>query len=204
MHLATLMSTDLPRIASEHLMQLGSSTLRRLVQTEGPLSIPGRYGADPLIGLCQIVVAQQLSTQVAHRIWERILSHLPDRAARIAAFAGGDCEGLGVSQSKARTLQQIGILGDPWIENLMGRPRETRANQLLAITGIGPWTVAMWELFVQKDPDVWSDGDLILKRTITHFAADASCSTEAFLEAARPYRSYLALYCWRDRDASGR
>ena len=71
---------------------------------------------------------------------------------------------------------------------------------MLAVTGLGPWTVSMWELFVLKSPDQWADNDLILNRISTELAADAKLERHKLIEKAAPFRSYFALYCWRFND----
>jgi len=61
--------------------------------------------------------------------------------------------------------------------------------------------VAMWELFVLKNPDIWSDGDLILKRISETLAFEADQPRAAWIEQTAPFRSFLALYCWKLNDA---
>jgi 3-methyladenine DNA glycosylase/8-oxoguanine DNA glycosylase len=58
----------------------------------------------------------------------------------------------------------------------------------------------MWELFVLGHQDQWSDNDLILRRVSEELAADAGFDRITLIEAAAPFRSYLALYAWRLND----
>jgi DNA-3-methyladenine glycosylase II len=186
------------KAASKKLIELGSITLSEFMQKSEPLKIPGRYGKDPLLGLCRIVVGQHLSTHSASAIWDRIKLRYPDPKTRIQAFQSGSFQGLGLSKSKQKTIQYITLHGLSKIyPNDQIEPAAIFVRErLLAISGIGPWTAAMFELFVLGRPDVWSDGDLILKRVSNTLAEEAGLDRHLFIEAAKPFRSYLALSCW--------
>ena len=186
--------------ASDHLTKLGSKKLSVFVLQHGPIEIPARYGDDPLMGLCRIVIGQQLSGRAAHSIWTRLVTEYPERQARLAAFASPEAILSGVSNSKRNTLQVIALLGDSGIERLCRLPSEQRDAELVALKGIGPWSLAMWRLFVLGDADCWSDGDLILKRVSAQLAEEIGVERRAWVEKAAPYRSYLALYLWAMKD----
>ena len=106
----------------------------------------------------------------------------------------------GLSASKKRTLSELIHRGDNWIREITIQSEAERREVLLDIWGLGPWSVAMWELFVLRNPDQWSDKDLILRRLSIDFAKDLRETATAFVERASPFRSYLALYCWQFND----
>jgi 3-methyladenine DNA glycosylase/8-oxoguanine DNA glycosylase len=192
---------DQSHAACLHLTKLGSKKLSEFIAREGPLVIPDRYSDDPLMGLCQIIVGQQVSNQAARAIWARVCTYYPDRSARIDALAAGQTSELGLSRAKQRTLTELLNHGESWLCALMDTSETERFRQLTALWGIGPWSVAMWELFVLKNPDIWSDGDLILKRISETLALEADQPRAAWIEQAAPFRSFLALYCWKLNDA---
>jgi len=182
--------------ASKHLSKLGSKTLSDLINRCGPIDIPTRYDDDPLMGMCQIVVSQQLSNQAAKSIWGKICDTFPDRSVRIYNLKNQKSTDLGLSNAKKRTLQILLEHGEEWLKIQMGKPDHLRYDALTSLWGIGHWSVSMWELFVLKKPDIWADGDLILKRTSEHLANDAGEARLDWINCAAPYRSFLALYCW--------
>jgi DNA-3-methyladenine glycosylase II len=92
-------------------------------------------------------------------------------------------------------------LGDEWILRISKLDAEQRSQMLLNVWGIGPWSVAMWELFVLGHQDQWSDNDIILRRVSEELAADAGSDRIMLIAAASPFRSYLALYAWRLNDS---
>ena len=187
--------------AYSHITKLGSKKLSEFVESTGPIEIPGRYGDDYLLGLTRIVVGQQLSNQAAKSIWERLSLQYQDRSTLIDALRDPETSDTGLSASKRRTLNELMHLGDAWINAIAAEEESQRQKQLLAIWGLGPWSVAMWELFVLKNPDVWSDGDLILNRISANLALDLNINQSEFVASAAPFRSYLALYCWKLNDS---
>jgi len=187
--------------AYHHITKLGSKKLSEFVEFTGPIEIPARYGDDYLLGLARIVVGQQLSNQAARSIWERLSSRYPGRSALLDALRSLETLDTGLSASKRRTLSEIMHLGDEWILDVSNQHESQRQQALLAIWGLGPWSVAMWELFVLQSTDQWSDKDLILNRVSEIFSRDARIDRRDFIRNGAPFRSYLALYCWRFNDA---
>jgi DNA-3-methyladenine glycosylase II len=187
--------------AYNHISKLGSKKLSEFVESTGPIEIPSRYGDDYLVGLARIVVSQQLSNQAAKSIWERLSLRYQDRSTLIDALRDPETSDTGLSASKRRTLSELMHLGDTWIAEIATNPEPKRRDALLAIWGLGPWSVAMWELFVLQSTDQWSDNDLILNRISANLALDLNINRSEFVASAAPFRSYLALYCWKLNDS---
>ena len=193
--------TDIARSASHHLTKLGSKKLSEFIESHGPIEISDRYSDDKLMGLARIVIGQQLSNQAAKAIWNRLYQRFSTRHDLITALQDRETPNTGLSNAKKRSLSEILMRGDDWINAIAVEDESQRQKQLLAIWGLGPWSVAMWELFVLKNPDVWSDGDLILNRISTDLALDLNINQSEFVASAAPFRSYLALYCWKLNDS---
>ncbi|MDC0379808.1 hypothetical protein OAM79_04855 [Litorivicinus sp.] len=196
-----MMITDTAFDASQHLTKLGSKKLSQFIEKIGPIDIPQRYGEDPLMGLCQIIVSQQLSNQAARSIWSHICQLLPERSDRLRTLALDESEHLGLSRAKRRTLSTLLKQDEAWFETQIQATPDDRFQSLTNLWGIGPWSVAMLELFVLKNPDVWSDGDLILKRISEVLADEADMDRDEWISSATPFRSFLALYCWKLKDS---
>lgn len=69
------------------------------------------------------------------------------------------------------------------------------AQELLAIKGIGPWTVAYTLMRGYGAPDVDLGGDRALAVALEKLGYDGSVSQ--FLAPAAPWRSYAAMHLWR-------
>jgi 3-methyladenine DNA glycosylase/8-oxoguanine DNA glycosylase len=122
-------------------------------------------------------------------------------------IAEGDLSDLGVPASRVRALQALagaiaeGSIGlDPAAD-----PKETRAR-LLALPGIGPWTVEYILMRALRDPDAFPAGDIVLRRVCSD--RPQALSEKQLMKCAeswRPWRAYAVLHLWRasSRAAQG-
>ena len=199
-----MINSSIALSAYTHLAKTGSKKLSKFVEVTGPIEIPNRYGDDALLGLLRIIVGQQLSDQAARSIWNRLTDRHPDRINLLIALHNLDASITGLSKSKKRTLQEIATRGDTWLDEIEKEAKGIRAAKLLEIWGLGPWSLAMWELFVSRDSDTWSDQDLILRRVSQRLALEDNIDRYELIRSASPFRSFLSLYCWRFNDAQKR
>lgn len=158
---------------------------------------PERY-FDVLV--CSIV-GQQLSVRAADTIESRLRALVGELTPD--GFTPVDDEQLravGLSRSKVtyiRGLQEAfgsGLI-DP--HHLSEAAEPEVASQLTALKGIGPWTAEMFMIFGLGKLDVWSPGDLGLRRTVEHFFGEYR---DEIAERWRPYRSIAAWYLWEHSD----
>ena len=71
-------------------------------------------------------------------------------------------DGIGMPGSRIRTLQRLAQALASGELNLISASDE----QLLALPGIGPWTVAYWRLRCGLDPDAFPASDLVLLKAL--------------------------------------
>jgi AraC family transcriptional regulator of adaptative response / DNA-3-methyladenine glycosylase II len=71
--------------------------------------------------------------------------------------------------------------------------RQSSAEELLSIKGIGPWTVSYIALRAQGDTDIWLNTDLVIKQQVAKLE---QASRHLKDELAAPWRSYLTLNLW--------
>jgi len=147
---------------------------RRMSAEAGPP--PVRRGEPGFAGLARVVVGQQLSVASAGAIWVRCIDKLrpftPDRIRRARVATLKSC---GLSAGKIRTLK---ALADAVIDEQLKldvpqvagaapdgalADDEHLRNGLLAVPGIGPWTVDIYLMFALGRPDVFAPGDLALQ-----------------------------------------
>ena len=65
-------------------------------------------------------------------------------------------------------------------------------DQVLSIKGVGPWTVDYLKMRGERNPDVYLEGDLIVRKTAEKYPLSPS--------SAAPWRSYLTLQLWQLSD----
>lgn len=153
--------------------------------------------------LVSSIIGQQLSVKAADTIEARLRQAV--EAMTPEGLAGQDLELLrqkGLSYSKANYILGLaeafgtGVI-DPHALAAMDPPEVISA--LTALKGIGPWTAEMFLIFGMGHPDIWSPGDLGLRKAVeAHFGTEQT-STEVAKRWA-PYRSYAALYLWEYVD----
>jgi DNA-3-methyladenine glycosylase II len=127
--------------------------LGSLIARQSGLRVP--LTASPFEALTWAVTGQQISVQAAVAVRRKLillaggthssgLACYPD-AERIAALDEPDLRGAGFSQTKARTLLTLSrkvVDGDlPLDDWLAAPPVDEIRTRLLALKGIGPWTV---------------------------------------------------------------
>ena len=74
-------------------------------------------------------------------------------------------------------------------------------EKMVAIRGFGYWSAHMYLIFALGRPDVWPAGDLAVRTGFGAIMGFSSRPEENQVAAAgkifSPYRSVLALLCWR-------
>ncbi len=109
------------------------------------------------------------------------------------ALAEADLTGVGLTGARRRTVHALAeALASGAVSLDAGADRAEAGRGLLAVPGIGPWTVALVALRGLADPDVWLPGDLALRRSL---ATLGSSDTDAATRW-RPWRSYAVMHLW--------
>ncbi|ACB78408.1 HhH-GPD family protein [Methylorubrum populi BJ001] len=183
-----------------------SEPLRTTIAAIGVIEIAPPPHASLAERLFVEVVNQQLSTKAALSIWTRI-----EAAAAAQVVTPRDLfvpgyeavlRGCGVSANKVRALHAIreaeeaGLLGP----DLAALPHAERSAMLCRIRGVGPWTADMAGIFHFLDPDIWPAGDVAAVGVLRRLTGIED--TVAVAARFAPYRSILARYMWRSRDAA--
>lgn len=184
--------------------------LHRAMKLVGPQEMGDRSSVGVPLYLSRSVVGQQLSGKAAGTIWGRVREHCRRQRQGLGLLVERDgvawLRECGVSGSKARA---IGAIYRAEADGALARRRlasmshEERSAQLTGIWGVGQWTCDMLSMFYFRDPDIWPRADSAANKVLAEFLAAYDRPEEPW-EAAqrfRPYRSYLALYCWRIADA---
>jgi DNA-3-methyladenine glycosylase II len=141
-------------------------------------------------------MAQQISTQVACRLAERVKSAFPllttPCSAAVPEAAG--LRTMGLSERRAQCCVTIVQRS----EEILARVQDgqTWEEALAGIKGIGPWTVSVFRIMVLREPDVLPLGDVGLERAVANVYGRPR-SVERLGETWRPFRSVACWYLWR-------
>ncbi len=112
---------------------------------------------------------------------------------RVASF---DLRTIGLPASRARALGDLASRVASGELRFDADPQEVR-RRLLAVEGIGPWTVEYVAMRALGDRDAFPSSDLGLRRAIDKAAPPSAAELEAMAEGWRPLRAYAAVLLWR-------
>ena len=112
---------------------------------------------------------------------------------RVASF---DLRTIGLPASRARALGDLASQVASGELRFDADPQEVR-RRLLAIKGIGPWTVEYVAMRALGDRDAFPASDLGLRKAIDKAEPPGAAELEAMAEAWRPLRAYAAILLWR-------
>ena len=157
------------------------------------------YGA-----IVRAIVGQQLSTAVARSMFERLTERFGGRTPTPAEVLADDPEKLraaaGLSRSKVVFLRDLAEhieTGELVLEDLDGLPDDRVAAELMAVKGIGQWTVDMFLLFHLGRPDVLPVGDLGIRRAaMNEYRLRKLPTPERLTKLARPWRPWRSVASW--------
>lgn len=187
----------------------------------GPLvrEVPGRRVPGHVDGFelaVRAVLGQQVSVSGARTLAGRLVTTLgtpspldDEQLTHVfptaEAVAGADPTMMSLTKARASALIGLAAAVHTGALDLdAGAEREESSARLLALPGVGPWTVAYIRMRALGDPDVFMSSDLGVRRGLEALgvAGDAR-SAESLSRAWQPWRSYALQHVWA-ADAAGR
>jgi DNA-3-methyladenine glycosylase II len=151
-------------------------------------------------------VGQQLSTKAAATIAQRVDETvggelLPET---LLATAPDKLRAAGLSRQKIGYLQSLAeaVISDALpIETLPQLTDDEVEAAITAVRGFGRWSAHMYMMFALGRPDIWPSGDLAVRVGFGRIIGCKDRPDEKKVinegSAFSPYRSALALLCWK-------
>lgn len=198
-------------------MELTLSSLRRgarwlAAQDEDLGRVYRMTGVPPLWArrpgfstLVQIILEQQVSLGAARTMYRRLGAHAGGvRAGAVARLGNEGLRSLGFTRQKARYCHGLAELvrsGALDLRAVTSAPDEEGRGMLLAVTGLGAWSVDIYFLMALRRPDVWPRGDLALAVALREVkrlpALPSRDEQERIASAWSPWRSVAARLLWK-------
>lgn len=154
------------------------------------LRVPGVASAFEAV--CRAILGQQVSVAAAVNKVNQLYSHFAEH--KNSAFpsahlvANSDLMFLKMPAKRRQTLIDVAA----YFASL--GPNTRFSNEaLIAIKGIGPWTVSYVDLRANGNTDIWLDSDLIIKQQMAKLRENQQLIQA---DLAAPWRSYLTLNLW--------
>jgi AraC family transcriptional regulator of adaptative response / DNA-3-methyladenine glycosylase II len=172
------------------------------------LRVPGTLDSSELA--VRAVLGQQISVQgartLAGRLVERFGEPLPEPSGGLThlfpaapQLVEAPLESIGLPGARAETIRLLAqaVAEDGLDLSPTSVPDDVRAR-LLAIPGIGPWTVEYVAMRALRDPDAFPAGDLGLRHALAENGRPASTAEVERRSASwRPWRAYAAAHLWQ-------
>ncbi|MGI9034095.1 MAG: AlkA N-terminal domain-containing protein [Acidimicrobiales bacterium] len=192
--------------------QLGADLLLApLVAARPGLRVPGAMdGAEVALRAIlgqqvSVAAARTASALLAQRYGSPVSSPVDGLALRFPlpeALAGIDPATLPLPRARAIALVELAAaLADGRVVLDPGADRDEVAARLLALRGIGPWTVAYVQARALGDPDTFLSTDLGARRALQRLGQPSDARSAARLaEQWRPWRTYALHHLWASLD----
>lgn len=158
------------------------------------------------VSLCREIIGQQLAGKAADAIYARFLKLFPKGRVtpeRLLRIPDEKIRAIGPSWSKVGYIKDLAI---KIVEKKVNLSRvaslsdEEVMKELTKVKGIGPWTAQMFLMFTLGREDIFSYGDLGLRRAIQklyNFKKEPGVKQmEKLVIKWKPYRTYAARILW--------
>lgn len=184
--------------------------LARLIDSLDPITW------KPPIGLfediVESIVSQQLSIKASDTIFKRFkaLFAKPSFPApeEILSMSDQNLRNVGLSWAKVKYVKNLSFAVHEGTLDLKLLPDLSDAaviEHLTKIKGIGVWTAEMILIFTFRRPDIFSIGDLGLRKAVANLYKIDINDKEKILSITNkwsPYRSLASRYLWKSLDVS--
>jgi len=181
--------------------------LYKIVERIGYLEdIVPRKPQDYFRSLCREIISQQLAIAAANAIHKRFLGLFKTRrpsAKLLDSISEKELRETGMSWAKAAYIKDIAqklSAREVRLSSLSKLSDEEVIAELTKIKGIGRWTAEMFLIFSLGRPDVFSFGDLGLRRAMQKLYQMSSFSIEQatpIVSSWSPYRSFASRILWK-------
>ena len=182
--------------------------LHSYLKQVGPIEdLQGDLPKNYFFRICKEIVGQQLSSKAGHVIFSRFKNVFPQGIVCPEAVLATSHEILrdsGISHAKARYVRNLAesvVSGDLDFKSFKKLSNGQIVEKLTKVKGIGPWTSEMFLMFTMGREDVFSPGDLGLRKAIKKaykFKKEPSKQQiEKIVSQWSPYKTYGCLALWR-------
>ena len=202
------LSPEAYREASRHLAASDPDWARHIAAI-GPCLHQATPGREPYEALVRAIAYQQLHARAAESILGRLLALFPEGSfpapQQLLAVTPEAMRACGFSASKTATVQGI---AQARLEGLVPSRQESLAmadevliERLVALRGVGRWTVEMLLIYSLERSDILPVDDFAVREGYRRLKGLEKAPTPAQMRSLGggwcPYRTVAAWYLWR-------
>ena len=191
--------------ATAHLSRQ-DKVLRKLIRKYPDADIAPR--GDAFQALARAIVGQQISTKAAQSIWNRFADCVGKvTPANVVKVEPARLRACGFSQQKVAYVSDLARrfhAGEVKPRRWSRLPDEAIIEELVAVKGIGRWTVEMFLMFQLLRPDVLPVDDLGVRRAMERLYNRGEPLTKDEMRGIgapwKPFSSVASWYLWRSLE----
>ncbi|MBI2041299.1 MAG: DNA-3-methyladenine glycosylase 2 family protein [DPANN group archaeon] len=179
--------------------------LYKLIQKIGSIEpIKPRAPNAYFQSICREIIGQQLNGKVARIIFDRFTKLFPNKKVTlnyVLKIPDAKIRKIGPSWSKVSFVKDLAknvVGGTLNLKKLKGLSDEQIMAELTKVKGIGPWTAQMFLIFTLGREDVFSKGDLGLRKAITTLYGQKEI--ESITQKWSPYKTYACRVLWKSLE----
>jgi DNA-3-methyladenine glycosylase II len=195
--------------AAARALSAADPTMAELIARVGACGLEIRATATPFEALLRSIIYQQLSGRAAATIHARVTALIdgqaPPRPRQVLALPEATLRNAGLSRNKAAAIRD---LAEKAVEGIVPTRRalaelddEAIIARLIAVRGVGRWTVEMLLIFYLGRPDILPLDDLGIKKGFkAAYGMKKLPHVRTLTRAGKrwaPYRSVASWYLWR-------
>jgi DNA-3-methyladenine glycosylase II len=200
---------EVPRVLNRETLRQGAEALAardadlaRILRRVGDPPLWGRRPGFP--ALVRIILEQQVSLQAARTMYRRLDAHLdgitPDTVHSLQVTGLRE---FGLTRQKAGYCHGLAarvLAGTLDLRAVARATDESGRSALLAVPGLGAWSVDIYFLMALRRPDVWPQGDLALASALRDVkrlrALPSTDEQRTYATRWAPWRSVAARILW--------
>jgi len=165
-------------------------------------------GSDYFVALCRAIVGQQLSGKAAEAIYKKFESYFGGSYTPKQILLAPDqvVRDIGLSWAKVKYVKDLADKFEKKeiaFDTLESLSDAEVIAELTKVKGVGSWTAEMFLMFTLLREDVFSHGDLGLRKGIMKLYAIEDPSVEQIEQITSPwapYRTFGSIALWQSFD----
>ena len=153
--------------------------------------------------IVKIIIGQQISTNVAKKIYERLHKNKMLSEQVLSKSSIEDLKNFGLSTQKSFYIKNLATLSlnkQLDVSSLDKLSSDEVTEILLPIKGIGQWTINNFKLFALQDVNAWPSADLALQEAmkilLNLIKRPNQIEMEKLGQNWEPYKGAAALFLW--------
>lgn len=183
-------------------------TLHALIEKCGEIKLP--KSEELFLELCDHIISQQLSIKASMAILNRFIELFPNKKLdpkTLLELTDQQVRDVGISWSKIKYLKDLAqkiVDKEINLEELDKLEDEEIIQELIKVKGIGRWTAEMFLMSSLGREDIFSYGDLGIRKAIQRvYKLDHEPTQQEAEEISKnwqPYRSFACKILWRSLE----